>query len=180
VNKKEKIKVINSKNTILIDNKLYVEISYTRKLIRQHKIDNNLDHRRGKKEIAIFIQRLRNVWISKSHLSFAQLIGFSLIGYGFHSFKKDSEIIKEMEFLYNKDHTFILLEIKKAFSYDNPNTKRRRYQIDIFLGRIKKIWKNNPCLSFSELIGQTAIGKTFCSFKKDKDVIKNIENVKGV
>ncbi|MBU4348345.1 hypothetical protein KJ671_02510 [Patescibacteria group bacterium] len=167
-----------TKRKIVVDgNEMYVDFSDVEQVIKQLEKEYNPNYRRTKKEISIFIQRLKNVWIGKSHLSFAQLIGFAIIGYGFHSFKKDFETIAEIERLYSKNYASRLLEIQKMFGYNNPNTKRRRCQIDLFLGRLKKNWKNNPHTSFAELIGQITTGRTFYRFKKDEDMIKSIESI---
>ena len=145
--------------------------------IRQITREDNPCHRRTKKEIAIFAQRFKAVWIKKPHMSFAQLVGFAMIGYGFNSFKKDFEVIAEMERIFSKDYAFGRTELQGVFTYDNPNIKKRRCQIDLFIGRFKKIWKANPHTSFAKLIGQITMGKNFCSFKEDEDMIESIEKV---
>ena len=65
---------------------------------------------RNKKEITIFIQKLKDIWLKNPQVPFAQLIGYAL-RYGFCSFKKDIEVVLTIERLYNKKRILISPEI---------------------------------------------------------------------
>ena len=177
MNKMAEKKKGSRKRVILIGNDvLEIDFSDVRKVVNQLERKYKPNYQRNKKEITIFIQKLKDIWLKNPQVPFAQLIGYAL-RYGFCSFKKDIEVVLNIERLYGKKRILISPEIKRIFDDNNLNFKKRRYQITFFLGKLRKAWRRNSCMPFSELAARAIIGENFRSFKTDEEIMENLQDM---
>lgn len=145
--------------------------------MKKDDIGRRLIHSPTKEEMGGFMDALEKAWNNKADLSFCQLVGSAISGEASCFYKRDVEVMMDMEAAYKKeDYTGIVdLEMEFGFPKEAAAKRRTKEQISNFLKKIRKIWKKNPRLSFVDLVNDVVMGRSFKSYLKDSELMERLK-----
>jgi hypothetical protein len=97
-------------------------------------------------------------------------------GDGCFTYKTDLEFAIELDAFNNKKPSSMAdLILAYGFPKDLENEARTPEQSAAFAKMLKHVLKRNPKMTIGEILADVVMGKHYCSYHKDKDLIERME-----
>ncbi len=133
---------------------------------------------RSNKDSARFAEAFENAACRNPKTSWANLIFWIMSGEGCFSYKTDLEFAMDLRAFHGEGQPSVGdLMLAFGFPKDMQNKIRTVDQNAKFAKMLKHALKHNPQLRIGEILGDVVMGKNYCSYHSDKDLIERMERV---
>ncbi|MDO8443195.1 MAG: hypothetical protein Q7S81_02995 [bacterium] len=127
---------------------------------------------RSNKDSARFAEAFENAVIRHSKMSMANIAFKVMSGEGCLSYKTDLEFAGDLDSFRKHQSPANAAELALSFGSGKIRTVDQAFAIGKVL---RRALKHHPDLTIGAVLGEVAMGKNYCSYHKDEDMIKMVE-----
>lgn len=127
---------------------------------------------RSNKDSARFAEEFENAVCRHSKMSMANIAFKVMSGEGCHSNKTDLEFASDLDSFRKQRPSDNAAELTLSLGSGKPRTVDQAFAIGKVL---RRVLKHYPDLTIGTILGEVAMGKNYCSYHKDEDLIRRVE-----
>ncbi len=134
--------------------------------------------RRTNKDSARFAGAFEAAACRNSKMSLANIVVVIMDGEGCFTYKTDLEFAMDLDAFHSKRVTAMSdLLLAFGFSKELETKGRNMDQNAAFAKMLKRVLKHNPDMTIGEIFAEIVMGKNYCSYHRDEDLIRRLERI---
>jgi len=127
---------------------------------------------RSNKDSARFAEAFENAACRHSNISMTNIVFKVMSGEGCLSYKTDLEFASDLDSFRKQQPPANAAELMLSFGSGKIRTVDQAFAIGKVL---RRVLKHHPDMTIGTILGEVAMGKNYCSYHKDEDMIRMVE-----